>query len=190
MGKRSGITTEALKNIIVDNAVVYVDYDLPNERVLGVTKGGSSFSVEREYRVMELDGIEDIQVKGAKRIISENAFINCSLAEMSPENIQIALAGSDIDETDIEYDIITSRGQINNDDYMENVALVGTLSGTVKPIVCIIENVLGDGEFELATEDNDESAVDIQLSAHFDPEDMTRVPWEIRYPKIEETPIP
>jgi hypothetical protein len=69
-------------------------------------------------------------------------------------------------------------------DYISNVAIVGTINGTDEPIIVMIENALADGNFEIGQEDKEEATLEVQFTAHFDPEDVNenREPWEIRFP--------
>ena len=83
------------------------------------------------------------------------------------------------------HDIIKSKGTIDLTDYVDNIAYVGKVSGSDEPIVVLIKNALGDADsFEMNSTDQEEGIVEVQLSAHYDPTDLTEAPWEIRFPKI------
>lgn len=184
----SAITTETSKNLLFDAGVVYLNYGLQGERILGATEGGNTFTVEREIREIPVDGARG-KVKGLRRIVSENCKLVVNLKELSVENIKLALSGSTstdypstIDKT---HDEVRSTGKISDSDYTNNIALVATLSGSSAPVVCIIENALSDGNFEIGATDKEEAVVTVEFSAHYDPEDLTKVPWAIRYPSME-----
>lgn len=179
---RTGVTTETTKHFVIDAGAVFVNYGEPDERLLGATSGGNSFTVEQEIRVIEIDGVRG-PLKGARRIVSVSPRLTVNLLEMTAENIALALAGSSItDETD--HDSITREGSIVAADYVKNVALVGDISGTSDPIVIIVENALSDGEFSIEATDREEATVELQFTGHFDPADLDHEPWEIRFPKI------
>lgn len=182
------ITKETVKNLLCDAGVVYLNYGLEGERVLGATEGGNTFTIEREIREIPVDGARG-KVKGLRRIVSENAKLTVNLKEMSAENIRLALAGaavSDYPSTgEKTHDEIRSTGEIGDTDYANNVALVARLSGTNRPVVCVIENALADGNFEIGGKDKEEAVVPVEFSAHFDPEDMSTVPWAVRYPVMD-----
>lgn len=178
----SGITTETVSNLLLDAGTIYVDYGLATERILGATDGGNTYLNEREIREISVDGAKG-KVKGLRRIITDNAMLTVNLKEMSAENIKLALAGSAIDSTtDPLYSEIRSTGTIADADYKDNVAFVGTVSGSENPVVIILENVLSDGNFEIGTTDKEEGVVAVQFSSHYDPADMDTVPHAVRYP--------
>jgi len=182
------ITKATIQNLLLDAGVVYLNYGAEGERILGATEGGNTFTVEREVREIPVDGARG-KVKGLRRIVEENAHLVVNLKELSADNIRLALAGADVSDYPVDedktHDEIRSTGEITEGDYNGNVALVATLSGSSKPVVCVIENALSDGNFEIGGTDKEEAVVPVTFSAHFDPEDMATVPWAIRYPVME-----
>ena len=48
MARYHGVTTETVKRLFVDAGAVYVNYDEPDERLLGATRGGNTFTIEQE----------------------------------------------------------------------------------------------------------------------------------------------
>jgi hypothetical protein len=183
------IRTETVKNLILDAGVVYADYGKATERILGATQGGNTFVVEREIKEIEVDGAKG-KVKDLRRIITENAMLTTNLREMSAANFKLALAGST--STDVmaadgvtkTHDSIKSSGDISSSDYLDNVAIVAKVSGSNENVIIILDNALADGDFNLALEDKEESTLEVQLSAHYDPADLAKVPYEIRYPVV------
>lgn len=170
--------------MLLDAGVVYLNYGEAEERVLGATSGGNGFVVSREIKEIEVDGSKG-KTKGFRRIITENATLTTNLKELSAENIKIALAGSTstVDGT-TQDETIKSTGQIVDADYLKNVALVTTISGDSKPVVIKIYNALSDGDLDITTSDKDEAVVELQLSAHYDPADLTKEIYDITYPNI------
>lgn len=177
-----GVSTATTKNIVLDAGVVYLNYGLVDERILGATSGGNTFTVEREVREIEIDGAKG-KVKGLRRVTSENANLTVNLKEMSAENIKLALNGQ-IDNTGIDHDVITSKGSISDSDYLENVAIVAPVLGQSNPCIIVLHNALSDGDsLEMSLEDDNESTIELQLSAHYDPTDLDTPIYEVRYPK-------
>lgn len=186
-----GITSETVKNMLFDAGAVYANYGELDERLIGATSGGNSFTVERDVKVIEVDGTRG-KTKGFRRIIEENASLTINLLEMSADNFKLALGAADVSdiketiegiETKVA-DKIKPRGVIQASDYLKNVALVTTVSGTDQPCVVILYNVLSDDEFSLELEDREEGKPAITLSAHYDPANLTDPPYEIRYPVV------
>ena len=182
MTKYHGITTETVKRLFVDAGAVYLNYDETDERLLGATRGGNTFTIEQEVREIEVDGARG-PVKGLRRVTSVRAQIVANLLEMTTENLKAALAGATVEENGT-HDIITRKLTIEDSDYLKNVALVGEISGSQEPVICIVKNALSDGNFSVNTADKDEAGLEVTFTGHFDPDKMDEEPWEIRFPKI------
>jgi len=80
------------------------------------------------------------------------------------------------------HDVITGS-QITDDAYIDNVALVGNVSGKDQPIICIVKNALADAGFSITTAPRDEAVPTLVWTGHYDPADPDTEPWEIRYPR-------
>lgn len=80
-------------------------------------------------------------------------------------------------------DTTITGGEIADTDYMDNVAIVGNISGKTNPIICIVRNALADAGFSISTAPRDEAVPVIVFTGHYDAGDMDKEPWEIRYPK-------
>lgn len=74
-------------------------------------------------------------------------------------------------------------GEIGDEDYIDNVAIVGNVSGKTYPVICIVKNALADAGFSISTAPRDEAVPVIVFTGHYDPDDLDNEPWEIRYPK-------
>jgi len=83
---------------------------------------------------------------------------------------------------EVTHDVITG-GDIEDEDYIDNVALVGTISGKARDVICIVKNALADAGFSLATAPRDEAVPAIVFTGHYDPADPETEPWEVRYPR-------
>lgn len=77
---------------------------------------------------------------------------------------------------------VITGGEIGDTDYIENVAIVGNVSGKAKPVICMVKNALADAGFSLATAPRDEAVPAIVFTGHYDPSDLDAEPWEIRWP--------
>lgn len=181
MSRYHGITTETVKRLFVDAGAVYLNYGEDNERLLGATRGGNTFAIEQEVREIEVDGARG-PVKGLRRVTSVRAQIVANLLEMTTENLKAALAGATVEENGT-HDIITRKLTIKDSDYLKNVALVGEISGSQEPVICIVKNALSDGNFSVNTADKDEAGLEVTFTGHFDPQSLDEEPWEIRFPK-------
>lgn len=187
MNPRHGITVETLENLLIDEGAVFINYGLDSVRLLGATNEGNTFTVEQEVREIPLAGARG-PVKGGRRIITVKPKMTVNLQEITKENLLLALPGAEaVDYPEAPetatHDSITRKRNIQLTDYVENVALVGEVSGTGEPCICIIKNALAGGNLELALKDKAEAVLKIEFQGHFDPANLDEEPWEIRYPK-------
>lgn len=187
-----GITKETNKHMILDAGVLIVNYGMGaanGERLLGATVGGSTFTLTRDIKIIEADGVKG-KTKGLRRVINEDATLKVNLFEMTPENFALALAGSIVTEvpktaTKEKYTSIQS-GDIQNISYVDNIALLATISGTEQPLVFILYNTLSDENFEIGNEDKSEAVLPVTFSAHWVLNyEENKVPWDIQFPDGE-----
>lgn len=190
-GKYSG-TTETTENLILDSAIIVINYGETDERKLGATRGGASFKVEQEIKTIDVDGARG-PVKGNRRIVSVSPSISAELLELNKANLLMAFPGAVATSTDDKgatgttHDSIRRNLTMADNNYFKNIAMIGTVSGSNEDVICLIYNAIADGSFELSTSDNDEATTTLNFVGHFDPADLNnddfKEPWEIRYPK-------
>lgn len=185
-----GITKQTPERLLLDAGAIYknlqfsdVDGTFEGE-ALGATSGGNEFVVEVEQRQPEIDGLKS-RVKGMSFVDSHEAHLEVNLKEITAENIKLAIGAADLDASDENFDIITGRTHIKDEDYLENIAYVGRLSKGGKPVVIILKNALSAEGFTLSSEDNDEAIIPITFNAYADFEDAMaqRAAYVIYYPK-------
>jgi hypothetical protein len=186
MSRTTGVTTHTSKRLIIDAGAIYLNYDISgSERLLGATEGGATFTIEQEIREPEIDGLPG-PLAGTRRVTSVHARITAQLLEQTTANILLELAGA-TSEISGDHDKITRTGYvISAASHLTNVAIVGRVSGSEKPIVCLIKNALADGGFEFAMTDEDEAKPEVQFTGHFTADDLENEPWEIWNPIIAE----
>ena len=182
-----GITDTTYKNFVIDSGEVrlnYVDQTDPGT-LLGATRGGTTFTIETEYRDMPVDGAKG-KVKGGRRITKVDAKMVCNFVEFSSDIIKMALPGSAITNHPTAtptHDEIKRSLAIALGDYHASIALIGQVSGSELPIICLLKNALADGNFEISAVDNEESVLAMTFSAHFDTDNLDLEPYLVRYPQ-------
>jgi hypothetical protein len=186
--KTSGLTTETVNRFVVNAGAVYINLGLPDEKLIGATRDGVTFTIEQDIAEIEVDGSPG-PFMGGRRILEVRPRIETTLLEMTAENFKLAIAGADsADFTDEgatapTHNAITRNRGIAVSDYIANVAVVGTLSGSNENFIGIIYNALQDGEISLESADSGEAGLGVTFTGHFDPSNMEQEPWEIRIPK-------
>lgn len=167
------ITLEQIENIIIDSGVVYLNYGEVDQQLLAPVRGGNTFTVEGEIREIEVDGTRG-KTQGLRRRIREEANLTVNFMDLSLTNLKMSLPGSRL-----EGNKLSSGWKIEDEDYLKNVTLIGeNMKGEYKKIS--IYNALADEGLEITMEDEDESVVEIQFSAHHKPDPTeTDVLWDI-----------
>ena len=188
----SGITAGTAKHLQLDAGVYIKNYDLSKDfagnkaNILGATANGGSFSAVPTVRHVELDGRKG-SVKGFERVDEWTVTMTANVKELTAENIQIALAAAKkeaVTQNPAGYSKITGKPDIEDSDYINNIAWVGRISGSQKPVIIIIYNALATNGLSLSPTDKNEGVVPITLTGHFDVDNLDKVPFDILYPDI------
>lgn len=187
----NGVTEKTVKNIpfgagTIHKGLKYIAESGWNfaESCVGATKGGSSVKIEPEFYSVEPDG-STVAIKDFKRKVGEKATMEINLIELTEDIIKAAIVGtsqtSDISSTD--YTLFTSKEDIEEGDYWENIAFVGeTLDG--KNIIVILPNALCTSGLSLDGKNGEESIGKYTFECHADVStSLTTLPYKIYYPK-------
>lgn len=188
--KTVGYNASVPDHLLLDAGAIYknITFDaltgVFSGEALGATQGGNEFSFSQEIRSIEADGAKG-RVKGLQMIDSEEAVLTVNLLEQTATNIKLAIAGANLDTTDVNYDLLTPKGKIESTDYLTNIAYVGRVSGSAKPVVIILENALSIEGLNLKPEDKKEAVLPIKFAAHADADDVAAgvIPVKIYFPK-------
>lgn len=180
----TGFNEKTMDHLVLDAGAVYKNFGLPDQAIIGATSGGNEFQAKAKIRQIQVDGVKAANAKGLEVIDSITTTLKCSFLEMTEEILAAALI-ADIDTaSDPNYDIITGKIVIEDSDYIQNLAWVGTLSGSSKPVIIIIENALCLDGLQLKTQDSKDNVLDVTFTAHADPTAPKDLPYKIYYPKL------
>lgn len=179
-------------NIILGNGVFYFNWGEPSEAIIGVSDGGGTFTVEREYKDIEFDGTYG-SVKGMMRKINIVPTLNMNILEINSGNLEKFFGLTTSAETG--YTEVTEGVAISATHYLTNVAFVGKRHDG-NNIAVILYNALGNGNIEMAFENKEEVTMSVQYTGTYDPTDLEAVPYEIRFyaedttaPTVTTTPL-
>jgi len=177
-----GYTPATAQHLLIDAGAIYTNYGLAGEKLLGATSGGNEFDVKVKTRDVKVDGLKG-SVKGLTRIVSTDVTMKVNMLEVTAETLRIALMGV-IDSTGTDYDVITGKTEILLTDYIDNIALVGRISGSAKPVVIMLKNALSSDGLKFSNKDSADNILPIAFTASIDPNTPTVSPYEIRFPKV------
>ena len=151
--------------------------------ILGATSGGGTLSITPEYLDAELDGAT-VKVKGAKNKVGEAAQMEINLTEIKEGIFVDALHLVKDENAQVTgYVKYVTKAQIDDDDYLENIAFVGLLNDG-RRVICIMHNALCTSAMELATANKTQAtfAATFECHADFEQEDLMHVPVDVYFP--------
>lgn len=184
--QKHGITTNTPNELMFKAGVVYKNLKFEGSawagEVLGATSGGSKFSLVEEFADAEVDGAM-VKVKGLKVKIGETGTLETNVTEFKEDVIKEALhlvAGS---KTATGYTNYTTKGLIDDNDYLENIAFVGELTSG-KNIIFILPNAFCTSGIEIEPKDKEQAVFALTFEAHADINgELDHLPVEIYYPE-------
>lgn len=150
----------------------------PIGELIGATRGGGTFTVTREIRTPEIDGIR-YKFKGGDFVDSVDAYLSTTLVEITPENITALLAGTAT--TSGKKTTIKMGTAITTDDYLTNICWVGDLADGRLVLICL-KNAINTADFSLTFTDKGEGTLAVEFHAtQADVNDYDEAPFEIVY---------
>lgn len=177
---KHGVSANTPDRLVIDAGAVYTGWTSVSSpgTLLGATKGGNVFEVNRTLRDIRPDGAKG-PVKGFRRLDEVAATLTANLMEITEANLLTALPGAAATSH------VITGAEVDDDDYIDTVALVGTVTGfdgTTAPIICTLSNVLVEGPLSMNFGPKDEMVIKLVFTAHFDSSDLDTEPWSITYP--------
>ena len=188
MLKTHGITPDTINNIMLGAGVFYKNLSYGAEgwegTVVGATSGGGTVNIEPEYLDVEVDGAT-VAVKGlTKQKVGETATIEMNLTELTEGVVVSVLNLTEVSSKSNEaYTCYTTKTNIDETDYLENVAFVGTTTNGSNVIV-IMPNAVCTSAFSLSGQNKTQATYTIQYqcTATLDSNNLMKLPLEIYFP--------
>ena len=196
-GLTSPIRSEAFQNLQLNAGIFLVDYDYSSiadatalktalatlvsgnsDKILGVTRGGGSFTVTREIRTPEVDGMR-YPFKGADFVDSVDAYLSGTELEVVPENFKRIL-GTGVSTTSGKKTTIKMRTAIDSTtDYIASLVWIGDLADG-KVVLIKLDNAFNTADFSLTFTDKGEGTMTFEFHARqADVLDYDYAPFEV-----------
>jgi hypothetical protein len=150
---------------------------------LGLTRGGSTFAVEREIRSIEAD-CDRGPVKGRVMIDTEVPKLTVNALEpFATDEIARYWPGLSLDSLNAAYDVVTGTLTIAAGDY-NDISFVGkTKDG--QAVTIEIDDAINLANIEWALEDKNEVVPSLEFTGHYDETTRTTPPWRVKFAKAE-----
>ena len=131
--------------------------------ILGVTRGGGTFTVSRETRTPEVDGMR-YPYKGGDFVDSADAYLSGTLLEVNATNFKRLLGAGDI-ATSGKKTTVTMRTAINKDtDYITKLCWIGDISDG-RLVLIELDNAFNTSDFSLTFTDKGEGTMTFEFHA-------------------------
>ena len=183
-GMTSPIRSDAFKNLQLNAGIFLVDYDWSSyadadalktaiktaintpSNILGVTRGGGSFTVTREMRTPEVDGMR-YAFKGADFVDSADAYLSGTMLEVNALNWKRLLGTGDT-STSGKKTTLTMHTAINPDsDYLSKLAWVGDVADG-RVVLIELDNAFNTQDFSFTFTDKGEGTMTFEFHARQD----------------------
>ena len=161
MSRQSGISAGTADNLQVDAGVLTIGIT-----AAGITRGVTTFAVERTIREPEIDGSPG-PIKGTRRIVYEVARLTVTGLEWTSALVDAAINGSA--GSPAAYVIAAGTHK--------DVTFVGKRADNQTITITLNNCIAIDPGFSM--EDNDEGGVSMTFEAHYSPSTMTTPPYTV-----------
>lgn len=179
-GLTSPIRSEAFQNLQLNAGVFLVNFSYSNiadadalktaintalgtpANILGVTRGGGSFTVTKEIRTPDVDGMR-YPFKGADFVDSVDAYMSGTLLEVVPNNFKLLLGTGDV-ATSGKKTTVTMHTAIQSGDYIDKLCWVGDLADG-RLVLIELDNAFNTSDFSLTFTDKGEGTMTFEFHA-------------------------
>ena len=189
----NGVTSNTPKNILFGAGTIHRGLAFNSttkkwnfaESLFGATNGGSKLDIIPEITTVPVDGVL-VKAKGLDVKTGEKATMEINFAELTPDMIKAAAFG-ELAESDVEdFQLIKSKANIVEGDYLENIAFVGVTLDK-KPIIAILPNALCTSGFSNEGKNKEGAVGKYTFECYQDlTGDLSILPWKIYYPTESE----
>lgn len=181
----TGFNSKTAENLLLDAGAIYKNLNETTFEgtLIGATQGGSTFAAIPNMRNIPVDGVKGEDIVGLTVVDFWKVTLSTAFLEISADTIKMALGASSIKSHDDVYDAITGKNYIADIDYFDNIAYVGKISGSARPVVIIIYKALNKDGMTLAVADSSEGKLPVVLTGNMDAGSVDAPPFKILYPK-------
>lgn len=189
--KNHGITEETVQNLMFSAGAYYKNLKVPTSTTekwtgtpLGATSGGGGFTVKPNYEQLQLDGAT-VAVKGTYVKNGEVASMKMNMTEFTEGVVVGALHLVEDTKANITgYKKFVSKANLEEDDYLENIAFVGKLIDG-RQVIVVMENAICVGAFEVDPKNGSQATYELeyQCTADITQDDLEHLPYHIYFPQ-------
>lgn len=172
------LETNQVESILLDAAIVYVDYGYPTQEQIGITRGGAEFTVTENVRQIEYDGRRG-RTKGMEVVDQIDAALKFKTLELTNEHMYASLGAAELNENGAISN--NNGGVIPMNRYYHNITAFGIMykTGEFKKITLNNAAACNNGGLTLSTSDKNEAELELTFNAAWNPYDVTEKIYNI-----------
>ena len=186
--KVSGVTQDTPKHIMLNACTLYknMTYDTVSSKwtgtLFGATSGGTKFSIVPEILNIAVDGVL-VNAKGLVQKIGEAAKIETNMIELTKDWIKSTIIGQEGTSEDSRFDVIESKSNIEDGDYIENFAVCGFYTDKT-PVMIIFDFALCTSGLEVEGKNKEAAVTPATFDCYADLSDglTDKLPYHIYIP--------
>lgn len=150
----------------------------PIGEMIGATRGGGTFTVTRELRTPEIDGMR-YGFKGSDFVDSTDAYLSTTLVEITPQNVQDLLTAGVTPTTSGKKTTVKMNTAITSSNYLTNICWVGDLADGQLVLICL-KNAINTADFTFTYTDKGEGTLAAEFHARqASVNDYDEAPFEV-----------
>ena len=194
MKRVTGHTAKTKQNYALNAGVLFKNFSFGTDtydsamsagKCLGDTKGGNTFKAVPQFFSIETDGSPENTV-GNTYIDFWEVTLNCNLSETTAETIKLALASCTATAvSDKGYTKIVGKKDVDDSDYIENITMITTITGSNDPIIIQVFNAYNKEGLEFKTEKKNAAVTSITFTGNYTNSNDEEPPFAIYLPNIE-----
>jgi len=174
MSNPRNLTKVQVDKIQIEEGLVFINYGLSTQEVLGPTRGGGEFKGETKLREIDHDGKRGKE-KGLEVIESQEAYIKVKVICSAQKNMRRLVPNADVTGVGDAMKISNpdEHGVVEDDNYIDNVTLFARhIDGTWKKAT--VNNALAAPGATIKAMQKAENELEFQFDGHFDPFDTVK----------------
>lgn len=195
-GLTSPIRTEAFQNLQLNAGIFLADFDYSaatnastlktaiasavteGTKILGVTRGGGSFTVTRELRAPDVDGTR-YPFKGQDFVDSVDAYLSGTLLEVNPANFKRLLGTGTVAKSGAKTTVTMHTAVDPETDYIDSLVWVGDIADG-RLVLIELDNAFNTQDFSLTFSDKGEGTMTFEFHARqADVSDYDTAPFRV-----------
>lgn len=173
------LTAETLKMALAGAVYASGTSTVTNEAV--ATANGVLTDFALDHGKVEI-GSESVTVGGVAKVRGTDYTVDYDNGTLqfysAPANLAAIVCTYDY----VSGDAVINGAEVANTSFLDNVVIVGTITGMTSPVIVKLTNVLCETALSLSLAPKDEAVPQIVFSAHYSYSDLASEPWSITYP--------